>query len=118
MTTTSGSRPLAPRELVPAQAVELAGQVDYAVGSVVSRTLVKKPTGTITLFAFDRGQGLSEHSAPYDAFVQVVDGVATLRIGGTDVVAKAGEVVVMPANIPHAVHATERFKMLLVMIRS
>jgi quercetin dioxygenase-like cupin family protein len=118
MTTTPDSLPLAPGELVPAQAFELAGQVDYVAGSVVSRTLAKKPTGTITLFAFDRGQGLSEHSAPYDAFVQVVDGVATLRIGGNDVVAKAGEVVVMPANIPHSVHATERFKMLLVMIRS
>jgi quercetin dioxygenase-like cupin family protein len=118
MTTPSDSLPLAPGELVPAQAFGLAGQVDYVSGSVVSRTLAKKPTGTITLFAFDRGQGLSEHSAPYDAFVQVVDGAATLRIGGNDVVAKAGEVVVMPANIPHAVHATERFKMLLVMIRS
>ena len=94
MTKTSDSLPLAPGELVPAQAVELAGQVDYAVGSVVSRTLAKRPAGTITLFAFDRGQGLSEHSAPYDAFVQVVDGVARLRIGGKDVVAKAGEVVV------------------------
>ena len=105
-------------EFLPGQAVELAGQVEYGAGAVVSRTLAKRPTGTITLFAFDIGQGLSEHSAPYDAFVQVLDGVATLRIGGNDVVAKAGEVVVMPANIPHAVHATERFKMLLVMIRS
>jgi len=109
---------MAPGELVPAQAFALAGQVDYVAGSVVSRTLAKKPTGTITLFAFDAGQGLSEHQTPYDAFVQVVDGVGTLRIGGKDVVAKAGEVVVMPANIPHAVQATERFKMLLVMIRS
>jgi quercetin dioxygenase-like cupin family protein len=92
--------------------------VDYVAGSVVSRTLAKKSTGTITLFAFDAGQGLSEHQTPYDAFVHVIDGVGTLRIGGKDVVAKAGDVVVMPANIPHAVHATERFKMLLVMIRS
>lgn len=115
---TSDSRPLGSSEFVPGRAVELAGQVEYAAGSVVSRTIAKRPTGTITLFAFDSGQGLSEHSAPYDAFVQIVDGVATLRIGGNDVVAKAGEVVVMPANIPHAVHATERFKMLLVMIRS
>ena len=116
--TTSDPFALAPNELVPARAVALAGQVDYVAGSVVSRTLAKKPTGTITLFAFDVGQGLSEHSAPYDAFVQVVDGVGTLRIAGKDVVAKTGEVVVMPANIPHAVHANERFKMLLVMIRS
>lgn len=115
---TSDSRPLGSSEFVPGRAVELADQVEYAAGSVVSRTIAKRPTGTITLFAFDSGQGLSEHSAPYDAFVQIVDGVATLRIGGNDVVAKAGEIVVMPANIPHAVHATERFKMLLVMIRS
>jgi quercetin dioxygenase-like cupin family protein len=118
MMTISDSRPLESNDFVPGRAVELAGQVEYAVGSVVSRTIAKRPTGTITLFAFDTGQGLSEHSAPYDAFVQVLDGVATLRIGGIDVVAKAGEVVVMPANVPHAVHATERFKMLLVMIRS
>ena len=118
MTTTSDPRPLGPGELVPARAFALAGQVEYAAGSVVSRTLVKKPTGTITMFAFDAGQGLSEHQTPFDAFVQVVDGVGTLRIGGKDVVAKAGDIVVMPANIPHAIHANERFKMLLVMIRS
>ena len=74
---TSDSRPLGSSEFVPGQAVELAGQVEYVAGSVVSRTIAKRPTGTITLFAFDRGQGLSEHSAPYDAFVQIVDGVAT-----------------------------------------
>ena len=108
----------APNELVPARAVPLAEQVDYVPGSIVSRTLAKKPTGTITLFAFDTGQGLSEHQAPYDAFVQVVDGAGLFRIGGNEVVARAGDVVVMPADIPHAVQATERFKMLLVMIRS
>lgn len=115
--TTPNSLPIAPGELATSEAFELAGQVSYAPGSVVSRTLLKRPTGTITLFAFDAGQGLSEHSAPFDAFVQVVDGVGTLRIGGKDVVAKAGDVVVMPANIPHAVQANVRFKMLLVMIR-
>lgn len=118
MPRMSEPRPSASGELVPAQALELAAQVDYVAGSVVSRTLAKKPKGTITLFAFDAGQGLSEHSAPYDAFVQVVDGVGTLRIGGKHVLAKTGEIVVMPANVPHAVHANERFKMLLVMIRS
>ena len=116
--TGSDQLPIASNELVPAKAVALAAQVDHVAGSVVSRTLVKKSAGTITLVAFDAGQGLSEHQAHYDAFVQVVDGVGTLRIGGKDVVAKAGEVVVMPANIPHAVQAIERFKMLLVMIRS
>ena len=118
MPKISAPRPSASGELVPAQALELVAQVDYVAGSVVSRTVAKKPTGTITLFAFDAGQGLSEHSAPYDAFVQVVDGVGTLRIGGKDVLARTGEIVVMPANVPHAVHANERFKMLLVMIRS
>jgi quercetin dioxygenase-like cupin family protein len=116
--TTSDSLPLAPGELAPSQAFELASRVDYVTGSVVSRTLAKKATGTITLFAFDAGQGLSEHQAPYDAFVQIVDGQGLLHIGGKNVVAKAGEVVVMPANVPHSVHADERFKMLLVMIRS
>ena len=115
--TTSNSIPPAPGEISHGQAFELAGQVEYVAGSVVSRTLAKNPAGTIPLFAFDTGQGLSEHSAPYDAFVQVVDGVGTLRIAGKDVVARAGEILVMPANIPHAVHANERFKMLLVMIR-
>jgi quercetin dioxygenase-like cupin family protein len=104
-------------DLAPAQAFELAALVDYAPGSVVSRTILNRPAGTITLFAFDVGQGLSEHSAPFDAFVQVVDGRGSLRIGGNDVVARAGEVVVLPAGVPHAVHATLRFKMLLVMIR-
>jgi quercetin dioxygenase-like cupin family protein len=116
--TPSESLPLSPNELAPSQAFELATRVEYVAGSVVSRTLAKKPTGTITLFAFDAGQGLSEHSTPFDAFVQIVDGEGLLRIGGKDVVAKAGEVVVMPANVPHAVHASERFKMLLVLIRS
>jgi quercetin dioxygenase-like cupin family protein len=118
MAAASNTRPPTPAELVPAEAVELAALVDYAPGSVVSRTLSKRPTGTITLFAFDEGQGLSEHSAPYDAFVQIVDGVGRLRIGGKDVVAKTGDVVVMPANVPHAVQAEGRLKMLLVMIRS
>ena len=116
--TSSDPLATAPNELVPAKAMALAGQVEYVAGSVVSRTLVKKSAGTITLFAFDAGQGLSEHQAPYDAFVQVIDGAGAFRIGDKDVVARAGEVVVMPANIPHAVRATERFKMLLVMIRS
>jgi len=105
-------------ELVGSQAFVLAEQVDYAAGSVVSRTMLRKPTGTITLFAFDRGQGLSEHTAPFDALVQIVDGVAALTVGGKQIAAKAGEIVLFPAGIPHAVQADERFKMLLVMIRS
>jgi quercetin dioxygenase-like cupin family protein len=99
------------------KAIQLAESIQYAAGSVVSKTLVDKKAGTLTLFAFDAGQGLSEHTAPYDALVLVLDGEARLKIGGSDVRAGAGEFVVMPANVPHAVQAVKRFKMLLVMIR-
>lgn len=101
-----------------ANAVNLASLVEYAKDSVVSKTIIDKSVGTVTLFAFDAGQGLSEHQAPYDALVQIVDGSAVLTIGGKDVNAKAGEIVIMPANIPHSVQAKEKFKMLLIMIRA
>ena len=104
-------------QLPPAQAVDLTALVDYAAGSVVSRTLVKNAGGTVTLFSFDVGQELSEHTAPFDALVQVLDGRVELTIGGRIVPAAAGQTVLMPANVPHAVHAAERFKMLLVMVR-
>ena len=91
--------------------------VEYADGAVVSRTLHKRKTGTLTLFAFDRDQGLSEHTAPFDATVLVVDGRAELTLGGRKIDAAAGQLVVMPADVPHALHAPERFKMLLIMIR-
>lgn len=97
--------------------IDVANHVSYADGSVVSKELVKKKVGTLTLFAFDKGQGLSEHTAPYDAVVHVLDGTATLVIDGSPVEAKAGELVIMPANIPHSVEANERFKMMLIMIR-
>lgn len=99
------------------KAVNLAGEIDYAAGSVVSKTLLDKKTGTLTLFSFDSGQGLSEHTSPYDATVQVIEGEAQLTIGGKLVKAGAGELVIMPANIPHSVRAEKRFKMLLIMIR-
>lgn len=105
------------RGLPPAEAVRLETLVDFAAGAVVSRTIAQSPAGTVTLFAFDAGQGLSEHQAPYDAIVQVLAGRAELTIGGRKVVAGPGEVVRMPANVPHAVDARERFKMLLTMIR-
>jgi quercetin dioxygenase-like cupin family protein len=101
-----------------ANAVELGGLVEYAADSVVSKTIIDKSVGTVTLFAFDAGQGLSEHQAPYDALVQIVDGSAVLIIGGKEVKASAGQIVIMPANVPHAVEAKERFKMLLIMIRA
>ena len=99
------------------EAIDLAGAVAYAPGGVVSKTLVDKKAGTLTLFAFDAGQGLSEHTAPFDAVVQILDGEACLVIGGQEVRARTGELVVMPARVPHAVRADQRFKMLLIMIR-
>ena len=92
--------------------------VAYQEASVVSKTLLEKETGTITLFAFDKGQGLSEHTAPFDAAVNVLDGVAQVTISGTTYNVEAGEVIIMPAGQPHSLKASERFKMLLVMIRS
>jgi len=103
--------------LPPAEPQRLETLVDYASGAVVSRTVIKRPVGTVTLFSFDRGQGLSEHTAPFDALVQILDGRAELTIGGRKIRAEAGQTVLMPANVPHALHAAERFKMLLVMIR-
>ncbi len=99
------------------QAFHLEQFVDYATGSVVSKTLLKKEIGNLTLFAFDAGQGLSEHSAPFDAAVQVLDGTAEITIGGETQTVKAGELLIMPADIPHALQAKERFKMLLTMIK-
>jgi len=99
-------------------AFDLTGSVAYQSDAVVSKTLIKKDTGTVTVFAFDKGQGLSEHTAPFDAMVMVVDGVASVIIDGVDHTLQAGEMVIMPANHPHALKAPERFKMLLVMIKS
>ena len=92
--------------------------VEYTDDSIVSKTIFDKKVGTITLFAFDKGQKLSEHQSPYDAVVQVIDGSATLTISGEEKTACAGQIIIMPGNIPHAVDARERFKMLLTMIRS
>lgn len=117
MSDTSNPLRQAPTGLPPSRPVKVESLADYAPGSVVSRTLLKSPAGSITLFAFDAGEGLSEHTAPFDAVVQVLDGSVDLTIGGERVVARAGETVRMPANVPHALHATERFKMLLTMIR-
>ena len=100
------------------QVAELTGLVEYQEGSVVSRTVIDKGTGTVTLFAFDQGQGLSEHTAPFDALVYVVDGEAQITIAGEPFKVKRGEMLIMPADHPHALTATQPFKMLLVMIRS
>lgn len=92
--------------------------IDYQAGSVVSKVLLKKDTGNVTLFAFDRGEGLSEHTTPYDAMVQVIDGAAEITVSGTPHRVTAGEMIVMPGGQPHALRAVERFKMILTMIRS
>jgi quercetin dioxygenase-like cupin family protein len=104
-------------KLPPAAAVTVGRLAGYAKGSVVSRTLVQNKAGSVTLFAFDRGQELSEHTAPFDALVHVLDGKVRLTIGGKPIVAAAGQAVLMPARVPHAVLAVQRFKMLLVMLR-
>jgi len=101
-----------------AQAMALADLVDYQEGSVVSRTVIDKKAGTVTLFAFDKDEGLSEHTAPYDALVYVFDGEADITISGKPVRVKQGEVTIMPANKPHALKAVTKFKMLLIMVRS
>jgi quercetin dioxygenase-like cupin family protein len=92
--------------------------VDYQADSVVSKTIIEKKTGTVTLFAFDQGQGLSEHTAPFDALVQVLDGEVEIKISGKPFHVKQGEMIIMPAHEPHALKAVKRFKMLLTMIRS
>lgn len=97
---------------------DLCRLVDYASDSIVSKTILDKPAGTITLFAFDAGQKLSEHTTPYDAVVQVLDGQATITIDGRENDVAAGGIIIMPGNVPHAVAATKRFKMLLTMIRT
>ena len=91
---------------------------DYQEGSIVSRTLIDKPEGTVTVFAFDKGQALSEHTAPFDALVQVVDGEAVINIAGKAHAVKAGSAILMPANIPHALRAESRFKMILTMVKA
>jgi len=107
-----------PGEGLFSKASRASGLVDYQAGSVVSRTLLDKKAGTVTLFAFDEGQGLSEHTAPYDAMVMIIDGEAEVTIASIPLHLAAGEMTIMPANKPHSLRAPARFKMLLVMIRS
>ena len=100
------------------QAVKLVGLIDYQDGSVVSRTIIDRKAGTVTLFAFDEAQGLSEHTAPYNALVYLVDGEADITISGNTHHLKEGEMIIMPANKPHALKAVKKFKMLLIMMHS
>lgn len=101
-----------------AKTSNLEGLIEYQEGSVVSRTIMDKETGTITLFAFDENQGLSEHTAPYDAMVYVLQGAVDVAISGKTIKLKQGEMTIMPADEPHALTAKTKFKMLLVMIKS
>jgi quercetin dioxygenase-like cupin family protein len=92
--------------------------VSYQDGSVVSRELIRKDAGTVTVFAFDKGQGLSEHTAPFDALVHIIDGEAEIKISGKSSRVTTGEIIIMPANKPHALKALKKFKMMLVMLKS
>jgi quercetin dioxygenase-like cupin family protein len=98
--------------------LDLQSIIDYQTNAVVSSEIMNKKTGTVTVFAFDRGQGLSEHTAPFDALVYIFDGTSEITISGKSNTLKAGEMIIMPAHEPHALKAVERFKMLLVMLKS
>ncbi|MDD4985946.1 MAG: cupin domain-containing protein [Dehalococcoidales bacterium] len=106
-----------PGSVLIAESAQIAALVDYQSGTVVSRTIIGQNAGSVTLFAFDKGQGLSEHTAPFDALAYMIDGEADIAIGGQSIRMGAGEAVIMPANRPHALKAVERFKMMLVMIK-
>ncbi len=105
-------------EVLASKAIGLADLIDYQPGAVVSKTIVAKKTGTVTVFAFAKGQGLSTHSAPFDAMVYILDGEARITIAGRTVCVEEGEMVILPANKPHALRAAKPFKMMLVMVKS
>lgn len=106
------------KTLKPGSAANLSKLIQYQKNSIVSQQIIQKKTGSVTLFAFDAKQALSEHTAPFDALVQVIDGTAGVVIAGETHTLRAGDMIVMPANKPHAVNAVKKFKMLLIMIRS
>jgi quercetin dioxygenase-like cupin family protein len=110
--------PAKPKGLPGVQVAKTAESVNYQDGAVVSREIVRKSTGSVTLFAFDEGQGLSEHTAPFDALVQVLEGEAEIMISGRSHRVLGGEMILLPAGQPHALKAVKRFKMMLTMIRS
>jgi quercetin dioxygenase-like cupin family protein len=105
------------KQLEPGVARAAVGLAEYQEGSVVSRTVIDRKIGTVTVFAFDAGEGLSEHTAPYDALVHVIDGKAEITISGEAIEVGAGEMIIMPAGRPHSLRAAQRFKMVLIMIR-
>ncbi|WP_292377613.1 cupin domain-containing protein [Methanosarcina sp. UBA289] len=105
-------------EELKARTLRIDSLIEYQEGAVVSREIIRKDTGTVTIFAFDRGEGLSEHTAPFDAMVQVIDGKAEITISGNKNILEKGDMIIMPASEPHSLRALERFKMVLTMIRS
>jgi quercetin dioxygenase-like cupin family protein len=106
------------RSVLEANPKNLAGLADYQEGAVVSREIIRQKMGTVSVFAFDKGQGLSEHTAPFDALVLILDGESEIIIGGAPHTVRQGEAVVMPANVPHALNAKQKFKMALIMIKA
>jgi quercetin dioxygenase-like cupin family protein len=114
MSSTTSAR----SEIAGAEAFSLSGLVNYQEGSVVSRVVLKREKGNVTIFAFDEGQGLSEHTSPFDALVQSIEGEAEVTVSGKPITLRPGDIVLLPADKPHAVKATTRFKMVLTMIRS
>lgn len=105
-------------EFEKAKVFNFSESIEYSEGGIVSKTILKKQTGNISLFSFDKGEALSEHTAPFDAMIQVVDGRGEIIIGGKPFVLTAGQSIILPANVPHAVNALEMFKMVLTMIKS
>jgi len=105
-------------EELKAKTLKVEDLIEYQEGAVVSKEIIRKGTGTVTIFAFDKGERLSEHTAPFDAMIQVIDGKAEITISGSKNILEKGEMIIMPANESHALHAIEKFKMILTMIRS
>lgn len=105
-------------EELKARVLRIEALIEYQEGAVVSREIIRKDTGTVTIFAFDKGEGLSEHTAPFDAMVQVIDGKTEITISGNKNILEKGDIIIMPASEPHSLRALERFKMVLTMIRS
>jgi quercetin dioxygenase-like cupin family protein len=105
-------------EIDKSSVFDLSGTIEYSSSAIVSKTVLKKESGNISLFAFAKGEGLSEHTAPFDAMIQVIDGRGEVIIGGKSFFLESGQCIIMPADITHAVNATENFKMMLIMIKS
>lgn len=114
----TGKKDIKTKEELQYKAIDLINLVNYQTGSVVSKEIINKKTGTVTLFSFDKGEGLSEHIAPFDAMVYILDGTVKITISKKPEILKKGDMIILPAGKPHALKALERFKMLLVMIRS